>query len=760
MTTPLYVRIALSLPLPQPLTYIWPKALPFQPSVGWRVLVPLGKRKIAGYVVQTETTLQIERTGPKHRYAYKDVLAILDEEPLFGQNELKFYNWISQYYLASLGEVLRTALPASMNLRSYKAVKILPQGLWALKKGVFSTEQESQILSCLKPTGKLPIKDLQKKRSRSIEKALTSLQNKGFIEECLIFKGKQKQKIPEADIDSLSPSQACLPPPLLTVQQKKVVEEIIACLGKNSFQPFLIHGVTGSGKTEIYLQVIEQALKMGKEALVLVPEIALTPQTLQWFSSRFGTNIVVLNSRLTEKERLDCWWRIREGQVKIVIGARSAVFAPFKNLGIIVVDEEHDPSYKQQDRVRYNARDLALVRGQQEQAIVILGSATPSVESYYNVQVGKSILLELTERIHSKPLPAVTRIDMRTHPHLKKNVKNSLSPPLEDALTQNLEKGKKSLLFLNRRGYSSCLICKDCGHLFRCPHCNISLTFHRAKKKLCCHYCEYQTSPPSQCPSCLGSDVHPVGKGTERIEEEIQAIVPQALIGRMDRDTTRKKHAHEKILKRFQGDDLNILIGTQMIAKGHDIPEVTLVGVIQADVSLDLPDFRASERTFQLLMQVAGRAGRGRWPGQVFIQTYHPDHYSILAASQHDYKKFYEQELVFRKELNYPPFSRMVNLRITGSKEEPTQQAAYRIGALARSLLKANKSKYSNIEILGPSPAPLSRLRGRFRFHCFLKGAPSKLLLSFTKEILSKCQPILLPGKLNLEVDVDPIQML
>ncbi len=759
MTNSPYVRIALSLPLPKPLTYLWPKSFPFQPSVGWRVLVPLGKRKITGYVIQTEDALPPENHDRKHRYACKEVLAILDDEPLFSQNELNFYNWISQYYLASLGEVLRTALPASMNLRSYKAIKILPQGIWALKENVFSTEQESQILSALKRTGKLPLKDLQKKNSRSIEKSLQSLYDKGFIEECLVFKGKQKQKIPEADIDNLSQAQIYQPPPRLTDQQEEVVNKILSCLQKKYFQPFLVHGVTGSGKTEIYLQVIEQALKMGKEALVLVPEIALTPQTLQWFSARFGSNIVVLHSRLTEKERLDCWWKIRKGQVKIAIGARSAIFAPFKNLGIIVVDEEHDPSYKQQDRVRYNARDLALVRGQQEQAIVILGSATPSIESYYNVQIGKSILVELTKRIHNRPLPSVTRVDMRNNP-LPKNKRGSLSPPLEEALTHNLAEGKKSILFLNRRGYSSCLICTDCGYLFRCPHCNVSLTFHRANKKLCCHYCEYQTPTPAQCPTCLSNAVHPVGKGTERIEEEIQTIVPQALIGRMDRDTTRKKNAHEKILKQFQGDDLNILIGTQMIAKGHDIPEVTLVGVIQADVSLDLPDFRASERTFQLLMQVSGRAGRGQWPGQVFIQTYHPDHYSIQSASQHDYKTFYEQELVFRKELNYPPFSRMVNLRITGPEEELTQQAAHRIGALARSLLERNNSKYSNLEILGPSPAPLSRLRGRFRFHCFLKGAPSKLLLSFTKEIVSKCQPILLAGKLHLEIDVDPIQVL
>jgi primosomal protein N' (replication factor Y) len=538
-----------------------------------------------------------------------------------------------------------------------------------------------------------------------------------------------------------------------------VVNRIHPLLDQHTFHSFLLHGVTSSGKTEVYLQVIEGALKEGKDALVLVPEIALTPQTVERFSSRFGVTIAVLHSRLTERERLDDWWRIRRRQARIVIGARSAIFAPLQNLGVIVVDEEHDPSYKQQDRVRYNARDLALVRGQRERAVVILGSATPSLESTYNVEKGKSTLLELTERIEARPLPEIRPVDMR-HPASHRIRRGSLSLPLQEALIKNWEEGKKSLIFLNRRGYAHTLVCRDCGHVLRCPHCSVSLTLHRARKRLCCHYCEHESLVPTECPSCQSPEVEPVGRGTERIEEEIKALLPQARTGRMDRDTTRKRGAHERILSGFRGEDLDILIGTQMIAKGHDIPEVTLVGVILADVSLDLPDFRASERTMQLLMQVAGRAGRGEWPGQVLIQSYHPDHYCLESVCRHDYRRFYEQEIACRKELDYPPFSRMVNLRLTGKGEDATQRAARRMGEVAQSIQAERSSPYKGIEILGPSPAPLAQLKDRFRYHCFLKGKTSKTVLAFTREILSRRKRFLPSTRVQLEVDVDPVQVL
>jgi primosomal protein N' (replication factor Y) len=825
-----HVQVALPLPIDEPLSYLWPEAATAPPAVGLRVLVPLGKRRVTGYVVEAEGLPSEASAAYGKRYAFKSVLSILDDEPLFGSRELRFYRWIARYYLSSVGEVLRTALPGSMNLRSYRAVRILPQGLLALKHGLFLTAQERDMLLPLERSGRMTLQALQQKVGKTVGRELESLHQKGFVEGCHLFRGKKTSSGSERGMVSLSlPSSSpplndwisllpkgearivehlrhegpcpvealkralprsgkalndllekgfvecrkeealpeppgpdplsIAPRPSLTREQETAVKTILPFLDESAFQSFLLHGVTSSGKTEVYLRVIERALEAGKDALVLVPEIALTPQTLERFSSRFGPQVAVLHSGLTDKERLDFWWKIRRGQARIAMGARSAVFAPLRNLGVVVVDEEHDPSYKQQDRVRYHARDLALVRGQREKAVVILGSATPSLESYYNTQKGKSTLLELTKRFQERPQPEVLAIDMR-QPSSHGASRSSLSVPLQEALTRNWKEGRKSLLFLNRRGYAPTLLCRDCGQPIRCPHCSVSLTLHRAKKRLCCHYCEYQAPPPSHCPSCQGMDVQPVGRGTERIEEEIGALLPQARIGRMDRDTTRRKGAHEQILSRFRGEDLDILIGTQMIAKGHDIPEITLVGVILADVSMDLPDFRASERTLQLLMQVAGRAGRGPWPGRVLIQSYRPDHACIESVCTHDYLRFYEKEITARRELDYPPFSRMVNLRLTGRNEEVTQTAAQRLGEIAHGIREANRGAYGGIEILGPSLAPLARLRDRFRFHCFLKGKGPRPLLAFSREVLAGRKRFMPSPGVQLEVDVDPVQVL
>ncbi len=831
-TTFPHVQVALPLPLPHPLTYLWPASLAASPAIGWRVLVPLGRRRVTGYVVGTDRgPAAVPADSGGGAYACREVLSLLDEEPLFGARELDFYRWISRYYLAPLGEVLRTALPGSMNLRSYEGVRVLPEGLVALSRGLFLTRRECEILDRLKATGRMTRSGLQQRLGFPVERWLRSLEEKGFVERCRILKGRQGRRegvpgelqvlslaestpptaewvslLPRAQariVEALAergpcpreevegafrgaagavkallergfiraeapasgeepgaPSSTGRAGPTLTREQAEAAEKILPFLRQGAFQSFLLHGITGSGKTEVYLEVIEKALELGKDALVLVPEIALTPQALQRFSSRFGRQTVaVLHSRLTDKERLELWWMIRKGRVRITLGARSAVFAPFRNLGVVVVDEEHDPSYKQQERVRYHGRDLALVRGQREGAVVILGSATPSLESYHNTETGKSLLLELRERYEARPLPEVVRVDMRDR-SARPSPGGSLSRPLAGALVENWKKGKKSLLLLNRRGYSQVLLCRSCGHLFRCPHCSVSLTYHRREARLCCHYCEYRAAVPEVCPSCEGEEIQPMGKGTERVEEEIEALLPEARVGRMDRDTTRRKGAHEEILRGFRGEDLDILVGTQMIAKGHDIPEVTLVGVVLADVSLDLPDFRASERTLQLLMQVAGRAGRGRWPGRVFIQTYHPDHYSIEAVRRHDYKRFYDQEIAFRRELNYPPFSRMVNLRLTGRLEEATRKAASTLREVALSLQDRNPNRFRGIELLGPSPAPLTRLKDRFRFHFFLKGKRVHPLLAFTAEVLSRAREALPARSVSLEVDVDPVQVL
>ncbi len=828
--SPPTVQIALPLHLENTFTYLWPFSLEEEPSIGRRVLVPFGKRRMAGYVVDIHPQGRPPREITAKKVTCREVLSLLDDEPLFGAEDLQFYQWISRYYLASLGETLRTALPVSMHLKSSRAVRILPPGLLALQQGLFLTNQEQEILTLLKKSGKRSWKALQEKTGGSIDRSVRSLAEKGFAEPSQLYTGKRERKRPEellvesalsgADpslpsfLALLDPTEAralrtllekgpCLKseldgpegdagaalsrlldkgmirmmrpesapagasphpappdvPPVLTEQQQAVLGSLLPCLEKAAYHPFLLHGVTGSGKTEIYMNLIEQALRNGRDALVLVPEIGLTPQTVRRFCARFGSHIAVLHSAVLESERLEWWWKIRKGLVKIAIGTRSAVFAPFQNLGVIVVDEEHDPSYKQQDRLRYNARDLALVRGQRGGAVVLLGSATPSLESYYNAKTGKSTLLELTERIEGQPLPPISCVDLRDRT-TRRDYRDAISIPLEQCLRDNLKEGKKSLLFLNRRGYAPTVICGDCGHMFRCPHCSVTLTFHRSRKKVCCHYCEHQIPQPSRCPACNGSSIQPVGKGTERIEEEIRTLLPEARVGRMDRDTTRKRGAHEELLDQFRGDDLDILIGTQMIAKGHDIPEITVVGVIMADVSLDLPDFRASERTFQLLLQVAGRAGRGRWPGQVLVQTRHPDHYCISTLACHDYKQFYEKEIEFRRELNYPPFSRMINLRVSGLDEGKTARAADRIGTAARAALGSGPFRGAAMEILGPSQAPLGKLRGRFRHHCFLKGTPPRLLLALAREVADRNKVFLDRNRILLEIDVDPIQIL
>ncbi len=828
-TLPPDVQVCLPLPIDEPLTYLWPSSLLSPPAVGLRVLVPLGKRRVTGYVVGTKPVPVRSGADSPKSYPLKPVVSVLDDEPLFGDRELRFFEWVSRYYISPLGDVLRAALPGSMNVRSCRAVRILPQGMLALKHGLFLTGQEADILRHLERGGRLTLRALRQKAARPVDRVLEGLEEKGFLERVQLFKGGQAKSgagrgllclsvppspppleewislLPRTEariVEHLAREGPCsvaelqravprssqamdrlaekgfiermqghasdeaapepfrpVPPPSLTPEQERAVSAIAPCIDGNSFHSFLLHGVTSSGKTEVYLQVIDRALKAGKDALVLVPEIGLTPQTLHRFSSRFGTRVAVLHSGLVERERLDFWWKIRRGQARIAIGARSAIFAPFRNLGVVVVDEEHDPSYKQQDRIRYNARDLALVRGQREKAVVILGSATPSLESYYNARQGKSALLKLTERIEARPQPEVVPVDMR-RPSSHGSPRSSLSLPLQEALVRNWEQGGKSLLFLNRRGYANTLVCRDCGHAVRCPHCSVSLTLHRAKKRMCCHYCDHQQIPPSRCPACQGPNVQPVGKGTERIEEEIGALLPEARIGRMDRDTTHRRGEHERILKRFKGEELDILVGTQMIAKGHDIPAVTLVGVVLADVSLDLPDFRAAERTLQLLMQVAGRAGRGPRPGRVLIQSYHPDHPCIESVRLHDFQRFYEQEIATRRELDYPPFCRMVNLRITGTGEEAAREAARRMGETARAIREERDPVYRDIEMLGPSLAPLAKLRDRFRFHCFLKGKAPGPLHDFTREIIARRGKFLSSRSLHLEIDVDPVQVL
>ncbi|MFA5388408.1 MAG: primosomal protein N' [Candidatus Omnitrophota bacterium] len=531
-----------------------------------------------------------------------------------------------------------------------------------------------------------------------------------------------------------------------TPEQKEALGSIINSMDASIHKVFLLHGVTGSGKTEVYLQSIAHALDKGLSSIVLVPEISLTPQTVARFRMRFKDKIAVLHSRLLGSKRISEWRRISSGEARIIVGARSAVFAPVKNLGLIVVDEEHETSYKQEDVPRYNARDTAIKRAELSNAVVILGSATPSLESFYAAKNGKYSLIELPERIDSRLLPEVDIVDMREEMTRAKKIP-IFSQKLKEWIEKDIAEKKQVILFLNRRGFSTFVTCKKCGYVIRCKRCSVSLTYHFDKKKLACHHCGFTMDPPEICPECNAGYLRYWGLGTEKVESEAHRLFPSAEIARLDTDATHKRGSHDKVLSKFKDARIDILIGTQMIAKGLDFPKVTLVGVISADTALNLPDFRSSERTFNLLTQVAGRAGRSDLGGRVIIQSYNPQHYSIQAAKTHDYNTFYDKEIYLRKELYLPPFCHMVNLTVRGRKEERVFRAC---DNLKNDIEKADKAK--NINILGPAPSPISKMKGFYRWNIFLRAQAVKDITCILKKTLGKNK---ISG-IIVTVDVDP----
>jgi len=558
-------------------------------------------------------------------------------------------------------------------------------------------------------------------------------------------KSRRKKKGPEdEEIEFIDGSDTHLSP---NPEQRQALDSIKRCMDDGIHRVFLLHGVTGSGKTEVYLQSIAHALEQGHSSIVLVPEISLTPQTVARFRARFGDKIAVLHSRLLGSRRATEWKRIASGEAQIVVGARSAIFAPVKNLGLVVVDEEHETSYKQEDVPRYNAREVAIKRAALSRAVVVLGSATPSLESFYAARNGRYELVELPERIDSRVLPEVQIIDMREELTKVKKVP-IFSQPLKLWIEKDIAEGKQVILFLNRRGFSTFISCRKCGYVLACKHCNVSLTYHFHKRKLVCHHCNYKMDPPNVCPQCNSSYVKYWGIGTEKVESEVHRLFPRAVISRMDTDSTEKRGTHEKVLSRFKDHKIDILVGTQMIAKGLDFPKVTLVGVISADTALNLPDFRSGERTFNLLTQVAGRAGRGDLGGKVIIQTYTPAHYSIQAAKNHDYRSFYEKEISFRKELNLPPFCHMVRLMFRGRKEEKVLKVSQ---ALRERLLKGDGPK--KVEVVGPAPAPVSRMKGMYRWNLFLKADKIENITSLLKKVLGNNRRV---AGIIVTVDVDP----
>jgi primosomal protein N' (replication factor Y) len=738
------VEIAIPVPLDRTFHYRVPAGLVEFAVAGHRVYVPFGHRKLTGYILGAVSGSPAE--------GLKDIIEVLDTNPLWTGNELEFFRWIASYYLYPIGEMLKTALPAGINLQSRitgngSADKII--GGRKIKREKFYRPVNSlellrqpgikaaEILAVIREADEIPAPDLRRRFGQC------QAQLKRLLElELISVEEREVYRDPfgEEQVDRDTPRA-------LNHHQAGVLDSLTAALDARSFSPCLLHGVTGSGKTEVYLQTIAHALEQGANALVLVPEISLTPQLVRRFRARFGGGIAILHSALSDGERYDEWRRIRRGLARIVIGARSAVFAPLDKIGIIVVDEEHEASFKQAEGLRYNARDLALVRGRMENAVVLLGSATPLITSLHAVEQGKLTLLSLPERVEGRPMPTVTVARMQ-------GIKETISQPLSLALQATLTAGEQSLVFLNRRGFATFLVCGDCAAPLTCPNCSVTLTFHRQRRQSICHYCDYTVPAPGICPACGSMEMKDLGAGTERIESDLRELLPTAGIVRMDSDTTSGKGSHNRLLGRMADGSADILVGTQMIAKGHDFPGVTLVGVISAEASLNMPDFRSSERTFQLLSQVIGRAGRGELPGRVIVQALNPDHYAIQCAIEHNGEQFYHQELEFRREAGYPPFSFLAALLISGTAEKAVEEQANTAARLFNQIKRELKLR---MEILGPAPAPLYRLRGRYRHQILIKALTRNDLRRLI--VAWQSSRIVSPAIREI-IDIDPVDMM
>ncbi|HEX9020299.1 MAG TPA: primosomal protein N' [Nitrospirota bacterium] len=690
---------------------------------GSRVLVPFGSRRVAGTVVGFPSEAGVS--------GLKSVVDVLDD-PL-SPDLLALARWMSDYYLHPLGQTIEAVVPKAVSRAKPK--KSLFLRLLEEPSSPLRGRKQNELLTLLRKEGELAAGAL-KDFSRATLKKLWEAGTIEFI---------------ERDAPAASSAEAFTPAaaPELMPEQSEAVRAIGGTVASESFGVFLLHGVTGSGKTEVYLHAIKMLAGAGKGAIVLVPEIALTPQLLGRFRKRFGGRVAVLHSGLTDRERADEYRRIRSGVVDVAIGARSAVFAPFERIGLIIVDEEHENSYKQDDGLRYHARDVAVVRAKLQNAVVVLGSATPSLESFFNAKSGKYRYLPLHHRVDHRHMPAVTVVDMKALPK-----QEPYARCLVTAITERLEKGEQTLLLLNRRGFSSVLICRECGAALRCPSCSVSLTFHKSEGKLKCHYCGFHTRPPDKCPGCSGIDLKLLGSGTQKVEEELAALFPAARMKRMDSDTVKGREAYDTLLEQVNRREVDILLGTQMVAKGHDFPAVTLVGVVDADVGLNLPDFRSAEKTFQLITQAAGRAGRGEAPGSVIIQTVNPNHYSLRHSRTHDYEGFYNEEIGYRAQLGYPPAGRMIKLEIKSADESLAGEAAKTARNRIRSLMRGHESA-----LLGPAAAPISRVRGQYRFQLLLlsekREAIRRLAVEGKKIVEEKYG-----RKCRVIVDVDPVNLM
>ncbi|GAB4373698.1 MAG: primosomal protein N' [Deltaproteobacteria bacterium] len=737
---PLHVEVTVPLPLDHPFTYRVPAGEEPRAKIGVRALVPFGPRRVTGLV-----TALSDGSALAGREA-KEVLSFLDEEPYIPPKHLAFLLAAARECLAPAGEMLRAALPRGLSRREsppsprtqtwYRASGGAPDA--AL------TPKQRKVLALVLAAGEIASADLSARIAGGGE-AARRMAARGILE------AEVREKPVGLSAASLPASAEEF---TATPAQRKALERIGEAIGSGRHAAFVLHGITGSGKTEVYLRAIERARAAGRQSVYLVPEISLTPQLLGRVRARFGGGVAVLHSGLTAAERSAQWRRVRDGEVFLCIGARSAVFSPFFAPGLFIVDEEHDTAYKQEDGIRYQARDLALLRGRMEEAVVLLGSATPSAEAIHLARTGGAELLRLPERIGVRGLPTISVVDLRGQA-ARRGSDRYFSPELEAAVEETLSRGEKAMLFLNRRGYAPALSCLDCGATVQCDNCRVSMTFHRQDGILLCHYCDARKQPPEACPGCGGHKVAQVGIGTERLVAWAAKRWPEARVARLDSDLGRKKGMYAEVLSKMSRGEVDILVGTQVIAKGHDFPAVTFVGVLLADLSLSFPDFRSAERTFQILTQVSGRAGRGDRPGRVILQTLSPEHVCLRTAAAHDFSGFMEAELSEREALGYPPFGRMLLLRLWGGKLERVERAA---GEIAQEL--AGPMKRHRITLMGPAPSPIAYVKRKHRYQILLKMPPRLPVGEVFPDLLRPLRERARALGVRMEADVDPYNLM
>ncbi|MGH9731833.1 MAG: replication restart helicase PriA [Candidatus Acidiferrales bacterium] len=813
--TPRYCEIALPVPLRSPFTYAIPQHLSNSDLVGSRVVVPFRNRAMVGVVVALVA-------NPSEGKKTREIVELLDAAPALPPKLIELGMWVSRYYVAPVGETLRAMLPPLAEVRPEREFELTEHGrdfLAEMKERGPADAGESVDLAILEllHAGDKPVPSTRVRRIAGGEAAAERLVRRGSLvaRERMRHKRERAQKIvawnpaatpadakEERVREILTATRGPLPVPILlkagasravvarlekegkltsweeplvtpadaeseadawetdfvppanvlNADQKSALASVGEWLSEKSFVASMLHGVTGSGKTEIYLGAVEAALAQSRTAIVLVPEIALTLLLSRLVRARFGGIVAVLHSGLADNERSHEWWRVRRGEARVVVGTRSAVFAPLENVGLIIVDEEQESSYKQEETPRYNGRDVAIVRARLEGAVALLGSATPSLETFQNARTGKYHLLELKARVEDRPLASVKLVDLRQE--FKQSHRSApVSSSLLKAVGERFSAGTQVLILINRRGYSWYVLCRSCGAGIECQNCSIALSYHKRRARLECHYCGYSVAVPKLCPKCKSEYLYFVGDGAERVEEYFREQFPKARIARLDRDTVRTKREYQKVLGAFARGDLDLLVGTQMVAKGHDFERVTLVGVVSADLALGRPDFRAAERTFQLLTQVAGRAGRGRFPGEVLIETYYPEHYAIQHAVDQDYSAFFEREIHFRRMMHYPPFIALANVLIRDRKIENAIRWSRAIAAHFDAL------KISELKVLGPAAAALSKLRREYRFQILLKTPNRRLLAQVLEGCLSFCEKRQIPDSAVI-VDVDPTSLL